>query len=141
MGVLGDRERGKVKELLGTLEQPVTMVNFSQALECPTCRDTRRLIEEVGELSDKLSVELYDLVADKDKAELYGIDKIPATVLTAGHNRRVRYFGMPAGYELPTLLEDIRMLSSGDSGLSPESRDKLRVIKEPVHLQVFVTPT
>jgi hypothetical protein len=35
MGVLGEKEQKKVRELLGTLEQPVTLVSFTQELEFP----------------------------------------------------------------------------------------------------------
>jgi hypothetical protein len=33
------------------------------------------------------------------------------------------------------------LASKGDSGLKPETRAALAELAEPVHLQVFVTPT
>jgi glutaredoxin len=38
-------------------------------------------------------------------------------------------------------MEAIDLMSKGDSGLSPESRKKLKALAAPVNLQVFVTPT
>ena len=40
-----------------------------------------------------------------------------------------------------TLIEGIQMVASGDSGLAPQTRERLSQLTEPVHIQVFVTPT
>jgi alkyl hydroperoxide reductase subunit AhpF len=105
------------------------------------CRETRQLMEEITELSDKITLEEYDFVADKDVVKRYSIDKIPATVVEGDKDYGIRFFGIPAGYEFGTLIEDIIMISKGDSGLEPETRLALATLSEPVHLQVFVTPT
>jgi len=53
----------------------------------------------------------------------------------------IRLKGIPAGYEFTTLIRDVLLVSSRDSGLNQATRAWLRELKEPVHLQVFVTPT
>ena len=53
----------------------------------------------------------------------------------------VRFFGIPSGYEFTSLIEDIITVSEGDSGLSAAAREAIAQIAEPVHIQVFVTPT
>jgi len=40
-----------------------------------------------------------------------------------------------------TLLDAIVTVSQGESGLKPESKEKLTKIIQPLHLEVFVTPT
>jgi len=40
-----------------------------------------------------------------------------------------------------TLIEDLRMLGSGDAGLSADTTQALETLTRPVHIQVFVTPT
>jgi glutaredoxin-like protein len=149
MPLLDDRVRKQVQSALGGLERPVRMVMFTQgeggALECQYCTETRELAEEVASLSDKLSVEVKDFQADEALAKAYGVDKIPALVLaadgTAPASARVRFYGIPAGYEFSSLLEDLRMVSSGKHGLSDETMAAIAQLKEPVHIQVFVTPT
>jgi len=99
-------------------------------------------MEELAELSDLITLEKYHFLTDKEKAEEYKIDKIPATiVMSEDKDYGIRYFGIPSGYEFASLLEDILMISAGDSGLEPESREKLAKLEKPVHIQVFVTPT
>jgi glutaredoxin len=39
------------------------------------------------------------------------------------------------------VIEDIVDVSRGDSGLQPKSREAVAGLTEPVHFQVFVTPT
>jgi glutaredoxin-like protein len=49
--------------------------------------------------------------------------------------------GLPAGYEFQTLVEALRMIGTGDSGLGEESVARIASVTAPVRLQAFVTPT
>jgi alkyl hydroperoxide reductase subunit AhpF len=139
--IIQDKDRRPIAERLETLARPVTLVNFTQELECEFCRETRQLIEELAGLSDKLTAEVYDFIADQPKAREDNINKIPATVVMGERDYGIRFYGIPSGYEFSILLEDIISVSKGDSGLTAENKKKLREMHEPLHLQVFVTPT
>jgi glutaredoxin-like protein len=128
------------------LVNPVKLVMFTQAIECQFCAETRQIVEEIATLSDKITPEIYNFVTDKATAELYGVDKIPAIAILRvedGEDRDygIRFYGIPSGYEFTTVIEDIIDVSKGDSGLQPKSKEAVAVIAEPVHFQVFVTPT
>jgi len=58
-----------------------------------------------------------------------------------GSDTGVRFYGIPAGYEFGTLIDDIVDVSRGTGGLSPETEAYLKSLDTDVHLQVFVTPT
>ena len=141
MALIGDRERTEIKKILGEMKNPVKIVNFTQTFECDTCHDTRTLLEELVALDEKLSLEVLNFQTDKDKAEAYGIEKIPATVIESDGNRRIRIYGVPAGYEFASLLEGIVLASRRESGLDPSSRSALQSVTQPLHLEVLVTPT
>ncbi len=141
MGLLSEKDKQAIRERLASMENPVKLVNFTQELECQFCRETRMLVEELAELSDKITLEKYNFVTDKQQAEKYGIDKIPATiVMSPEKDYGIRFYGIPSGYEFATLLDDILMVSQGDSELQPETRQALAEIKNAVHIQVFITP-
>jgi glutaredoxin-like protein len=128
------------------LVNPVKLVMFTQAIECQFCAETRQIVEEIANLSDKITSEIYNFVTDKATAELYDVDKIPAIAVLRvedGEDKDygIRFFGIPSGYEFTTVIEDIVDVSKGDSGLQPKSREAVASITEPVHFQVFVTPT
>ena len=132
----------EILERLKELENPVRLVNFTQELECDYCRETRQLLEELSGLSDKISLEVYNFITDKEKAEAFGVDKIPATVVMGQEkDYGIRFYGIPAGYEFSALLETILAVSRGQSSLKEDTRKALQQIQMPVHLQVFVTPT
>ncbi len=145
MSLLKKEDREKLIGRFEGLEQPVKLILFSQDFECQYCRETRQIAEELEALSPKISLEVYDFVADKEIAETYRIDKIPAIAIiqAAPINRDygIRYYGIPSGYEFSSLIEDIVLVSSGDSGLSAETRQWAANLTEDIHLQVFVTPT
>jgi glutaredoxin-like protein len=141
--MLRDKDQAAIRERLKPMTAPVKLIYFTQELECATCRDTHELLTELTSLSDKLSLEVYNFTLDKEVVEKYRIDKIPATVVApaTGEARAIHYYGIPSGYEFASLLEDILMVSSGDSGLSDVSKQALRSITSPLRLQVFTTPT
>jgi len=99
------------------------------------------LLEELTQISGKLSLETYNFLTDAEKVAEYGVDKVPATVIRNGKDYGIRFFGLPAGFEFAALLDAILAVSQGDSGLKPESREKLAQLTQPLHLQVFTTPT
>lgn len=149
MAILNDDIKQQVRDALADLDAPVKLVVFTQgeggAVECAMCAETRGLLEEVAALSDKVSVEVRDFVKDSEVAETYGIDKIPAVAVVrdgdAPADFGIRLFGIPSGYEFGTLIEDIRLASSGNPELSEGTLDQLAQLTSPVEIQVFVTPT
>jgi glutaredoxin-like protein len=59
----------------------------------------------------------------------------------ADRDTRIRFYGIPAGYEFMSLLEAIKMVSAGKADLQSETRAFLEQLTVPIHIQVFVTPT
>lgn len=141
MPLIQEKDRIAIEEQLKALTGPVKIINFTQEIECQYCRETHQLMQELAALSDKLSFEVYDFQLDKARAEEYRIDKIPATVIEGVKDYGVRFYGIPAGYEFASLLETTIAVSEGDSGLNDKTREKLKTLTRPLHIQVFVTPT
>jgi len=142
MSLIPEEHKGHIKsEFEEKLEKPVKIVMFTQEVECQYCAQTRQLLGEISALSDKISLEVYDFVADAEKARAYGIDKVPAIAIVGEKDYGVRFYGLPYGYELQTLLEGIITVSRARTDLSEEIKMKLREIKMPIHIQVFVTLT
>ena len=141
MGLLRDEDAVEIRRRLSAMTAPVKLVHFTQELNLEYGQETRQVIEELAALSDKLSLEVYDFILDKEKVAEYGVDKAPATVIRNGKDYGIRYYGMPAGYEFSTMLDAILDVSKGESGLGAESKEKLAQLNHPIHLEVFVTPT
>ncbi|MCB0036497.1 MAG: glutaredoxin, partial [Anaerolineales bacterium] len=109
MSLLNNETRNQLTEMFQSLQKSVKLVVFTQEFECQFCAETRQIAEELTALSDKLSLEVYDFAADKELAEQYGIDKIPATIIVdaaADKDFGIRYYGVPSGYEFSSLIHD-----------------------------------
>ena len=141
MALLSDRDERDVRAQLAGLGGPVTLVNFTQELACQYCRETEQLLKEVSALSDKIRLEVYNFQLDKTQVAQYRADKIPATAVVGAKDYGIRFYGIPLGYEFGAFLAAIKDVSRGATDLSAESRAALAEIDQPVHLQVFSTPT
>ncbi|HEY7513462.1 MAG TPA: hypothetical protein VIC87_03245 [Vicinamibacteria bacterium] len=142
MALLDEEVQGQLKEEFAKLANPVRLVVFFQALADPESEQVKRLAEELVSLDSRLTVEPVNFVLEKERAESLGVTRTPAiAILGAEKDHGVRFYGSPSGYEFGTLVDAILDVSSGESGLSPETKQALAALERPVHLQVFSTPT
>jgi len=152
MGIIGDEDTAQLKDIFAQqLTSDVTLVHYTQresriivpgVVPCATCKANLELLQELVALSDHLYLEVFDFVAQAEVAAEHGIEKIPATVVRGTDGgERARFFGVPAGYEFTTLLEDILEVGGAGSQLAPEAAAALEGLANDVHIQVFVTPT
>jgi glutaredoxin-like protein len=151
--LLSDQVVKQVKDVFtAQLKKPVEVLFFGRRDEqdCPYCADTRQLVEEVVAISDKLHLSVYNLDEHSATAQAYHVDKAPALVIAARDGAPgeeplmdygVRYIGLPSGHEFSSLIHSLILVSRRDSGLNPQTRQFLKELKKPLHLQVFVTPT
>ena len=109
--------------------------------ECRYCVQTQQLLEELVALSPKVTLETTDVYAQPEMALEEGITRVPAIAFGKKGEAKLRFFGIPMGYQLAVVVENIKTISRGVSPLSMDTRKKLRSINQPVHIQVFVTPT
>ena len=144
--LLNDDIKSQVKEAFAQIDNPVEVLFFGQKEDCEYCDQTLQLVEEVTALSDQIHLSRHDVDTNADMAEKYNVDKTPGLVIASRENGQlvdygVRFAGVPSGHEFSSLIQDIILVSGRDSNLSEQTRDMLADLKEPVSLQVFVTPT
>jgi alkyl hydroperoxide reductase subunit AhpF len=141
MGLIRDEDAAEIRQRLQGMVSPVKLLHFTQELNLELGAETLQLVKELATLSDKLSLQVLNFLLDKEEVTEYRVDKVPATIIRNGKDYGLRFYGLPAGYEFPPLLDAILAISKGDSGLLATSRSKLAQITQPLHLEVFVTPT
>lgn len=155
MPLLKASDQAALREELEKMTNRVRIVFFTQSLDCETCGITKQILEEVCGLSDKLDLQTFNFAIDRDAVKKYGIARIPAFALVRLEERPsedggtepvekdygIRFYGVPSGYEFMSLIGDLIDVSRGASDLSPESKALIAQVNEPLHLQVFTTPT
>jgi len=144
---LGPDVENQVREMFQGLKEPVAVVFFgSKVNHCDYCKEIHQLLGEVVALSPLLSLEVYDLEENVEMAARFRVDKAPSFVLAAKNGDQLEdtgviFAGIPAQYEFTSLIDGLLMVSQRDSGLNEATRQFLAGLTQPVHLQVFVTPT
>jgi glutaredoxin-like protein len=144
MALLSDQDRETVRKHLAEITHPVTLLFFTQTIGGPeTAAITRQILNELAELSEKVTVEDVNVILDKDRVSQYGIEAVPAiALLRGGEDTRMRFLGAPAGYEFMSLVEAVILAGTGNSGLTDESRQLIaQHVTGPIDIKVFVTPT
>jgi len=109
--------------------------------ECRYCAETQQMLEDLAALSPKISLEVIDIFAQPELAKDEDISRVPALAFGPQGEAKLRFFGIPGGYQLSVIVENIKTMSREVSPLSMATRKGLREINQPVHIQVFVTPT
>ena len=111
--------------------------------ECKYCKETIELASEVSELSNKIHLVKYTMEDNKEEATKFKVEKAPTTIVTkhGSTDGRVRYSGLPSGYEFGSLIEDLKNVSKWEADISSKALEIIKKIDKPVTIKVFVTPT
>ena len=143
MSLLSPTDQQTLRDMFADMKETVTIVFFTQTFGCETCDETKRILDELTALTEKIVVEEVNLVLEQDRAAEFGIDRAPGLALLAdGQDTRIRMLGAPAGYVFMSLVDAILSASgASDSALSEDSVALLARVTEPHKLEVFVTPT
>lgn len=142
MKMLDQETEQQLKDLFAALPKDITIAVFTDG-DCNTCPETRQYMEEISGLSDKIHYAGYDIKSDPDKAALYTIEMVPATVLldSKGRYSRVKFNGIPAGHEVNSFISALLEVAGISSEVSPELTARIGAVAKPVNIKVFVTLT
>src|SRR5437879_10678580 len=115
MPILSARDQDAVRKEFERIAGAVKLVVFSQSLAAPElCQQNEQLVREVAELSDQITVEVLNLAIDRERAETYGVDQVPALVVEGSRDWGIRFYGIPLGYESSNLIYSLIAESAGD---------------------------
>ena len=117
------------------------MLLFTAKRGCTYCREAEQLLREISTQSSNMKVDVLDFDQNKKLANELNVTLTPATVILSNNGAKLYYFGMPGGYQLKCLIEDIVDASEGTTDLHPKVRERIKKIDKPVDIKVFVTPS
>jgi len=149
MALLNDQIKQQLQDRFAeTLKEPVELTLYTRpgsgrlilpsGMGCATCDDARALAEELAATApDLVKLEVVDVTSQETQV----VDVPTLTLAARGQEARVRWQGLPGGFEFATVVDAIERASSGELGLSAETTDALERLTEPVEVMVFATPT
>ena len=141
MAYIQEEDRKYLEEQFARLNRDVTLRLFVRKEGCSTCQVEQELLTELAGISDRLKLSVHDLDAEPELGEKMKVDKVPALAVEGERDYGIRFYGIPAGYEFASLIEDILDVGTGEVDLPQGVRQGLEKIDRDVHIQVFVTPT
>jgi hypothetical protein len=149
MAILTEHVQQQVKDRFAErLRGPVQLHLFTRpgsgrlilpsGLGCPTCAEARELVEGLEAAApDLVTLQVTDVTSEETD-----VHEVPTLTLAfPGEEPRIRWLGLPAGYELATVVDAMERVSSGEHGLSDLTLEALGLLSEPVDVTVFATPT
>jgi glutaredoxin-like protein len=144
--VLDNQIVKQINEVFAEIKEPVQVLFFGSKEDCNYCNEAKQLLEEVTALNDKLGLSVYEVQENADMAKQFNVTNAPGIVIAAKEdaevtNLGIQFSGIPSGHEFSTLINDILIVSKRESGLDEKTREFLKNLTQPLHLQVFVTPT
>ncbi len=143
MALLSDSDRQTLTTHLASITKPVDLLLFTQTIGGSESGPiAKQVADEVASLNDKITVVEKSFVLDTDERTKYGVSRAPATVvLGGGADTRIRFYGANTGYEFVSLVEAVLLAGTGTLELEPETLTALAAVDQPMHIQVFSTPT
>jgi alkyl hydroperoxide reductase subunit AhpF len=145
----GEPERSLFKEkdrefftgIAESFRDPVSLVLFTGDDGCEYCGLTENFLGELAGMSDKVSLQVYDIELDAERAAALGIERVPATAVIGKKDYGLRYYGLPTGYEFTAFTEAIHKSSLDEHGLEETTAAALGELTKPVMITVFSTKT
>ena len=96
---------------------------------CATCDDARQLVEDMRDASpDLIGLRVVDVTEEETD-----VREVPTLTLAfPGEEPRIRWQGLPAGYEFATVVDAVERVSTGAHGLADTSLEALGRLTEPI---------
>ncbi len=149
MAILSDQVRRQLQDRFAEqLGAPVQLTLYTRpgtgrlilpsGMGCATCDDARQLAEDLQQAApDLLHLRVVDVTTEDTD-----VRAVPTLTLAfPGEASRIRWQGLPAGYEFATVVDAVERVSTGSHGLAGASLEALAGLTEPVDVMVFATPT
>ena len=135
--MLSDISLASIRKMNG-LKKPVRLIVFTTDIGCESCPDMEELGRAIKKQCDKIALETYDVVMDRDKAQLYGIKLAPTIIVQGGDGQWAAFAGYLEDSILEVLLSTIKALSEGTVWFPENILRALKHLSHDVKIRVFL---
>jgi len=143
MPIFDEKIRKQLIDLLGDIPEKVNIILFTSENNCRSCNDTKQYMTEFADLHENIVLKVYDFDKDKEEVERYHIERVPAIAILDKNmkDNGIRFYGIPAGYEIHSLMAAVKDTAGVAEGITEEQVERIKKIDKDVVIKVFVTPT
>jgi len=138
--MFSDNDRAALERRFSSMVEPITLMVFGD--DGPLSKQLTDLANALAATSQKIKVEVVQADGGRSpRMKELKLDHWPVLVPTRGDFSRIRYYGVPAGYEVAPIVEGLVELSTSRTGLSPKAREALATVRRKANIKIFVLPT
>ena len=146
---LGRNDRTQLRQQLSAVEGPIKIDYFHQRKrrvvvpgrpERPTCELAIELYTELATLSDKLTLNVYELADEPEMAAKRDATDVPCAVVRGELNRPLRLYGLPNGHVFVALVRAMVLASTRSGQTSAQLKRALGKLRRPSRLRLFASP-
>ena len=138
--MFSDSDKSALERRFASLVEPITLLVFAD--DEPISKQLMELANALAATSDKIKVDVQPADSGRNpKMRELKLDHWPVLIPTKGDFTRIRYYGVPAGYEIAPMVEGLVELSVSSTGLSPKAREALSTVRRKANVKIFVLPS
>lgn len=140
--MISDGDRGIIERKFNMgLKDEVTILAFVDG-GTAVSKEIADFANTIAGFNSSIKVDVQDAQDGKNqRMKDMRIEHWPVLILTKGDFARIRYYGIPLGYELPAIADAIVELSISKTPLSPKARYMLSNVRRRANIKVFVLTT
>lgn len=123
------------------MRDEVTLLLFAEGGSVVS-RELTDFCNTLAKIDNKITVDAQNSDDGKNQRmkDLH-IERYPCLLVTRPDFTRIRYFGIPSGYEISPLTDAIVELSSMHAKLSPRAKEALTTVRRKANIKIFVLDT
>lgn len=138
--MFNDEIRGQLKDIFGDMQNPVTIEYFTSD-GAQAGAEVADFLNEIAELSDKISVAVNHLPEAQAKADSLGVVRTPGFAIldSQGKDHGVQFYGLPGGHEINSFIYGLMAVSGSREPLPEELVQEVQGFDKDINIKVFVT--
>lgn len=139
-------ERAQVRQQFQAIEGPLKVEYYHQTPrrvlvagrpERPSCAVAKELIEEIAELSDQITLTIYEHEDEPKQTARRDIIDVPCILIRGELNRPLRFYGAPNGHLLVAMIRAMVLAATRQAKPSVAMKRTLGKLKRPTRLRLL----
>ena len=142
----GRAEKAQLRQQLEAVAGPIKIDYFHQSkrrvvvpgrVERPGCELALELYTELAELSEQLTLTVYEHEEEPEAAARRGAEDVPCAVVRGELNRPLRMYGVPNGHIFVAFVRALVLASTREGKPSAQMKRALGKLRRPSRLRLF----
>ena len=143
---LAGSERAQIRQQFAAIEGPLKLEYYHQSPrrvmvpgrpDRPSCELAKELYEEIAELSDRITLTIYEHEESAEQVKRRDIVDVPCVLIRGELNRPLRFYGAPNGHLLVAMIRAMVLAATRQAKPSAPMKRLLGKLRRPTRLRLL----